>query len=605
VEKLDVPRTWQPTIPGDPIGHRRALVLGLNAVSWIGFGLAMAQVLEGGQWSWAGAAVLLLFLIGLPWTLLAFWNSVIGFIILRSRRDPAAYTNPVIRMTPLHAPIRLRTAICVAIRHESVPRVAARIQAMRKSLAATGEADHFEFHVLSDSQRTEICAEEERVFGHDPMLHYRRRAANTGYKAGNLMAFAAAHAGRIDVMLVLDADSLMSGAAMLRLVRAMQANPQLGLLQTLVTGRPAASAFARIFQFGMRHGMRTHTTGAAWWQGPSGPYWGHNAIIRLRPFVDHCQLPALPGDSPLSGHVLSHDQVEAALLRAAGWEVRVVADEFQSWEENPPRLPDFIRRDLRWCQGNLQYLRLFGRLRLRPMGRFQFGNAIAMYLGAPSWMLMLIAGLINGLAGGSGPSPGALAPGLYAGMLAMGFAPRLLGVLDVMLRPPDRRRWGGGRRLLAGATLDGLFTLMIGPVMMVAQTCFVAGLPFGRRIIWDAQQRDGQALPLMEALRGLWPQLVFGLGFGAALSYVSPGAIPWALPTLTSCLLAAPFACVTASPRLGRWMMRMGLCAVPDEYDPAPELIDSAGPEGESASMGHCHVNGGWRSTVCWARLPR
>ena len=190
-------------------------------------------------------------------------------------------------------------------------------------------------------------------------------------------------------------------------------------------------------------------------------------------------------------------------------------------------------------------------------------------------------------------------------MLAMGFAPRLLGVLDVMLRPADRRRWGGGRRLLAGATLDGLFTLMIGPVMMVAQTCFVAGLPFGRRIIWDAQQRDGQALPLMEALRGLWPQLVFGLGFGAALSYVSPGAIPWALPTLTSCLLAAPFACVTASPRLGRWMMRMGLCAVPDEYDPAPELIDSAGPEGESASMGHCHVNGDWRSTVCWARLPR
>jgi membrane glycosyltransferase len=270
---------------------------------------------------------------------------------------------------------------------------------------------------------------------------------------------------------------------------------------------------------------------------------------------------------PLGGHVLSHDQVEAALMRAGGFDVRVIADEFGSWEENPPRLPDFIRRDLRWCQGNLQYLRLIGRLRLRPMGRFQLVNAIAMYAGAPTSIVMLTVGLLNGLHGGRGHIPESLAFGLYFGMLALGFAPRLLGVCDVLLRPAERQRWGCGGRLLAGAVADGLFTLMIGPVMMVAQTRFIAGLFFGQRIIWDAQQRDDDIVPLSEAVRGLWPQLLLGLCFGAGLWKLAPGALPWALPTLAGSLFAIPFACVTAMPRLGRWMQRTGLCAVPGGDD--------------------------------------
>ncbi|WP_284946327.1 glucans biosynthesis glucosyltransferase MdoH [Acidisoma cladoniae] len=543
---------------------RRAVVLALNLVSWVGFGLIMARIIGGRGWSWEGAVILALFLIGLPWTLLAFWNSLIGFVILRSTQDAAVYTNPALQATPADAPITLRTAICIAIRHENVARVANNLAAMRHSL---GAQDKFEFHVLSDSSRPDMCAAEAAAFGGDPDLHYRRRAINTGYKAGNLRDFALAHQGRIDCMLALDADSLMSGAAILRLARVMQANPRLGILQTLVVGRPAASPFARIFQFGMRHGMRTHTVGIAWWQGPSGPYWGHNAIIRLRPFVDHCALPVLSDRLPLGGHVLSHDQVEAALMRAGGFDARVIADEFGSWEENPPRLPDFIRRDLRWCQGNLQYLRLIGGLKLRPMGRFQLVNAIAMYAGAPTSIVMLTVGLLNGLHGARGHIPESLAFGLYFGMLALGFAPRLLGVCDVLLRPAERRRWGGAARLLAGAVADGLFTLMIGPVMMVAQTRFIVGLVFGQRIIWEAQQRDDDIVPLAEAVRGLWPQLLLGLCFAAGLWKLAPGALPWALPTLAGSLLAIPFACVTAMPRLGRWMQRTGLCAVPGGDD--------------------------------------
>jgi membrane glycosyltransferase len=233
-------------------------------------------------------------------------------------------------------------------------------------------------------------------------------------------------------------------------------------------------------------------------------------------------------------------------------------------------LPDFIKRDLRWCQGNLQYVSLLARPGFRPMGRFQLANAIMMYLGAPAWMLMMLAGLGTAFlpaTAGSAPFPVATAFALYVGMLAIGFAPRFLGVLDLLARPHERRRYGGAVRLGAGLALDTLFSLLLGPVMMVAQTLFIAGLLIGRRIGWDAQRRDGHSLPAGDALRGLWPQTLFGVFFALALAASAPGALPWAAPTILACGLAVPFACVTAGSMAGRWVVRHRLCAVPEEID--------------------------------------
>src|SRR5690606_28224825 len=210
--------------------------------------------------------------------------------------------------------------------------------------------------------------------------------------AGNIRDFCERWGRDHTFAIVLDADSLMTAEAMLRLVRVMQRHPNIGILQTLVTGLPSASAFARIFQFGMRLGMRSYTLGAASWQGDCGPYWGHNAILRLQPFIVHCRLPLLPGKPPLGGYVLSHDQIEAALMRRAGYEVRVLADEGGSWEENPPTLTEFIRRDLRWCQGNMQYFRFLGLPKLAPVSRCQIALAIAMYLSSAGWMSFLLMG---------------------------------------------------------------------------------------------------------------------------------------------------------------------------------------------------------------------
>jgi membrane glycosyltransferase len=548
-------------------------------------GWAMIDIMAARGWSGATVLFLLLYLVGLPWTLIGFWNAVVGFVISRLADDPAGFTNPALAATPKDSPITRRTAICLAMRHEDVARVFARLDSMIRAVEATPWRDAFAFHVLSDSSRPEVAAAEERAFADlkfrhpaPGFLNYRRRAANTGFKAGNLHEFATGTKDRYDHMIVLDADSVMSAAAMLRLVRAMQANPSLGILQTLVVGQPSGSAFTRVFQFGMRHAMRMQTVGSAWWQGPAGPFWGHNAIVRLRPFAEHCALPVLPGNGPLGGHILSHDQLEAAMLRGAGWDVRVIADEFESWEENPPNLPDFIKRDLRWCQGNLQYLKLLGMKGLKPMGRFQLVNAIMMYLGAPSGLIMMLAGLamIGESTGGSVPIT--LAFGLYFLMLFLGFAPRLLGLLDTLLRPDRRRLYGGAVRLLVGGFADMVFSLFLGPVMMIAQSLFVFGLVFGRRVLWEAQNRQGRAVSAAEALRGLWPQMLFGLTFGGVLWAYAPVVLPWAAPTILPCLLAVPFTSLTAGAAFGRFAVRRRLCAIPDEYAP-PASVTIAGAE--------------------------
>ena len=258
-------------------------------------------------------------------------------------------------------PITASTAILLCIRNEPPERVVRLLEPMlRASPPRLGE--RFHVYVLSDTSEGDLAAAEDARFAALPAsgaggsaMTYRRRAVNTGFKAGNIRDFCERWGKDHDFAVLLDADSVMTGDLVLRLVRLMQADPRLGILQSLVIGMPSTSAFARIFQFGMRLGMRSYTIGSAWWQGDCGPYWGHNAIVRLAPFMAHCRLPMLTEDAPVGGHVLSHDQVEAVLMRKAGYEVRVLPEEGASFEQNPPTLTEFIRRDLRWCQGNMQY----------------------------------------------------------------------------------------------------------------------------------------------------------------------------------------------------------------------------------------------------------
>jgi len=561
------------------LAARRIAFAALNLGTMAALGWGMVRVFGQGGWSASDITIVLCFLIGAPWMVMGLWNAMIGVWLLHGRRDGIGRAAPHLAAGATDAPLTTRTALAMTLRNEAPLRSYQRLAVMRAGLDDSGWGHAFEIHILSDTSDPAIAAEEEHLFHAmrtelgGPRAHYRRRISNEGFKAGNVRQFLTGQGRDYDFYLPLDSDSLMAAPAILNMVRIMEAHPRLGILQSLVVGAPAASGFARIFQFGMRHGMRSHTLGAAWWQGDCGPYWGHNALVRVRPFRRRCRLPLLPGKPPLGGHILSHDQVEAALMRRAGYEVRVIPVEGGSWEDNPPTLMDFTKRDLRWCQGNMQYWRLLRLKGLRPASRFQIFTAIMMYMGAPAWMLMTATAAAKLIEGDAGQVDLAFGIAMFFIMFSVSLVPKLLGLLDIALTSGGAARYGGRLRFALGGLVEAVFSILLAPVVALRVSLFLIGLVFGRSVIWGAQRRDAYRLDWRDAVRGLWPQTLFGLAL--LISIVATrglDVVAWAAPMIAGLTLAIPFAVLSASPGFGRWAARTGLCAIPDEIALPPTL---------------------------------
>ncbi|SEG58312.1 glucans biosynthesis glucosyltransferase MdoH [Bosea lathyri] len=564
------------------LSARRWLVLALNLVTFAGLLYGLSHVLRAGGWTMADIVIFVAFLFGAPWTVLGFWNAVIGLWLLHATDDGLDQVAPFAAAGEAAAPIAIRTAVLMTLRNEDPERAFRRLRVVKDSLDATGEGVWFDYFVLSDTNDPVVAASEEllaaewaREIGGPARVTYRRRIDNAGFKAGNVRDFCERWGDRYELMLPLDADSVMSGPAIVKLARMMQAYPKLGILQSLVVGMPSQSAFARIFQFGMRQGMRPYTMGSAWWIGECGPFWGHNAMVRIAPFRDECHLPVLPGGPPLGGAVMSHDQVEATLMRRAGYEVRVLPQEMGSWEENPPTMLEFAKRDLRWCLGNLQYLKLLDLPGLKPMSRFQLIWAILMFLGLPAWTLMIALLPLKVIEDrGLADYPAGLAAFLYVLFFAMYLSPKLAGFADIMLTRGGTARYGGTVRFIASALIEIVFAFLQGAVSTFRTTLFMIGLAFGRaKIGWNGQSRDAHALSFATAFAGLWPHLLFGIYIFATLLVLSPAVLIWSLPLTAGYVLAIPFAMLTAWPALGGWLARRGLCGIPEDFEPPAELV--------------------------------
>ncbi|HEY0292190.1 MAG TPA: glucans biosynthesis glucosyltransferase MdoH [Hansschlegelia sp.] len=561
-----------------------ALVLGTCAL----LSLALGAVISADGWAIPEIVMFACFLVSSPWLVIGFWNAMIGFALLRFSADPVAAVAPCVARTHADEPVSGRHAVVMCVRHEDAGRVVRRLDAVLASLDATRYGDCFDLFVLSDSQKPGLVAEEEatvaawRATLDDPSrVIYRRRLTNRGFKAGNVRDFLTSRGDDYEVMTTLDADSVMSGEAILRLVRVMQANPKLGILQTLVVGLPARTVFARAFQFGMRASMRSYSMGAAWWAGDCGPYWGHNAAIRVQAFRDHCALPEVPGGPPLGGAILSHDLYEAVLMHKAGYEVRVLPEEGGSWEDNPATLAEFTHRNLRWCQGNMQYLRLIGARGLPLMGRVNLAIAILMYAGAPAWMLFMVAGAVQAwgppaMIAASGAGSGlswALGAALLAAMMLVLFAPKIMGYLDVVMRPAESRRYGGAGMFLAGVAAEAAFGLLFAPIVSFTVTVFLLRLFVLRRPVgWEAQNREGERIGWGEGARLLWPATAFGVALTLSLALSAPAVLPWAAPVLLSFLLAVPFAVLTSCDAPGADAALAGIVAIPEETNPPVEV---------------------------------
>jgi membrane glycosyltransferase len=578
--------------PRESLVGRQALFFALVAAMMAALIWLMATALSVGGLDGFDIALLVLFAVTLPWSVIGFWNASIGFLIMRFARNPTAVVFPAAARIRGDEPITVSTAIVICIRNEVPDRVIRNLKPLMSGLVAAGVGDKFHIYVLSDTSDAEIAAAEAAKIAQFGAawegliaLTYRRREINTGFKAGNIRDFCERWGHLHELAVTLDADSFMTADAVLRLVRIMQANPRLGIVQGLVVGMPSTSAFARIFQFGMRLGMRSYTIGGAWWQGDCGPYWGHNAAVRLKPFIAHCHIPPLPYGGPLGGHVLSHDQVEAVLMRRAGYEVRVLPEEDLGWEENPPTLIEFIRRDLRWCQGTLQYWHFLFLPGIPPVSRYQLAFAVLMFLGSPAWMGLLVVGTLA-VALAEKPADfiradyGTL---LFLVVLVMWFAPKIATVLDVLTRANLRRAFGGGIRFVLNVVTETVFFLALSPIMWFGHTVFLTGLLFGKTIGWIGQTRDDHAVPWSAALRQLWPQTLLGFASLGLLAATHPSAVPYALFIAGGLAISMPMAVATALPNVGRACARIGVGRLPEETAPPAALAALKLPAIEAA----------------------
>jgi membrane glycosyltransferase len=504
-------------------------------------------------------------------------------------------------------PVTAATVVLVPVHHEDAAAVFARVAAMHEGLAATGWGERFAIAVLSDSRDPAVLAAERAAFLHclretgaEGRLFWRRRGDNRGRKAGNVADFLTRHGAAWDFAIVLDADSLMDGETMVEMVRRMQADPGLGLLQTLPRLVRGRSLFARAMQFSAGLFGPVYARGLAAMQGSCGPFWGHNAIFRIRAFADSCGLPELPGPPPFGGGILSHDYVEAALLARAGWRVRLDPDLGGSFEEGPATLVDHARRDRRWAQGNLQHARLLATAGLAPWHRFTFVQGIFAYLAPLFWLAFLAASIAAAVLA---PPPDFFAPGnpvpvfpidataqavaLFAGIFGLLFLPKVLIAAAAVVS--GRAAAFGGAPRLAGATLAEIaLSSAVAPLLLMYQTRAVLQILAGRDGGWPAQPRDGGSLSLAEAWAATrWIALAGG-GALAVTAGLAPALAAWLLPVLGPMLLAAPVLWLLSMPAprsfatpeecrppavLRRFTRRLGDGAAADAAGPGPDRV--------------------------------
>lgn len=472
-----------------------------------------------------------------------------------------------------------RTALVMPIYHESPEHVFAALLAMRESLARTPGGDAIEVFVLSDSRDPERIAEEERAFRRTAALgdarvpiYYRRRARNEHQKAGNLAEFFERFGHRYEYAVVLDADSIMHGETIVALVRRMEANPRLGLLQAPLALVGSTTVFARAQQLAASVYGPVFMRGLSAWAGEHGNYYGHNAIVRVRAFLDCCALPRLRGEPPLGGNILSHDFVEAALLCRAGYEVRMATELGGSFEELPQSLTDYVARDRRWCQGNLQHLRIALAEGLRTMSRIHMWIGASAYLAGPAWLAFVTLGALLAHAHTAPLVTPRVAIVLAVSAAGALLVPRALGLIDTLRDRSRRAAHGGALRATASVLAETTLSIVIAPILMLHHARIVASIVLGNAVPWRAQQRRGGSA-LATTLRSELPTTLLGVAVATGLALRAPGLLPWLAPVYVPWMLAVPLVAAVSNARLGGYVARLGLYAVPTEVEPDELLL--------------------------------
>ncbi len=583
-----------PSRPGR-MALRRTYIIGGAALLTLIAAYQIWWVLRGAGTDVLESLLLLLFIGLFAWIAQAFVSALAGFLLIVTRKGGRLGLDDDGALPRLSS----RTALLMPTYNEDPERLLAGLQAIYESVRATGQLDQFDFFVLSDTRRADIQADEERAFaalrerlGDHDRLFYRLRDDNHERKAGNVAEWVRRFGGAYPQMLILDADSLMTGDTIVRLAGAMERNADVALIQTLPMIVNGNTLFARMQQFAGRVYGPVIAHGIAWWHGAESNYWGHNAIIRTRAFAEEGGLPELRGIKPFKGTVLSHDFVEAALLRRGGWALHMVPGLSGSYEEGPPSLTDMLIRDRRWCQGNLQHTAVLPAKGLHWVSRWHLLMGIGHYFTAPMWAMLMLIGLAiplqhAGLAWESISLPG-FSPTAYwkeqdperfiwVFILTMSvlLAPKFMGYLTLFFDRQTRRGCGGAVRAFLSMVLETLLAALMAPITMYVQSRGVAEVLAGKDSGWDAQRRDDGSVPFSSLLRSYGGVTFLGVLAGGMAYAISPSLAAWMGPVIAGLLLSIPIVMLTSSRSAGQWLRRIGIFATPEERAP-PQVITRA-----------------------------
>jgi membrane glycosyltransferase len=574
------------------MGLRRTLVIG-GAVVMTGFAAReMYRVLAVNGATPLAIIMLALFVALFAWIALSFTSAIAGFVSVIAGGGRRLLAPGALPST--------RTALLMPTYNEPPGRIMAGLQAIDEELRDLQASDRFDIFILSDTTQPETWIAEETAFlalrqrtGGAGRIFYRHRPKNIARKAGNIAEWVERFGAAYQQFLILDADSVMRGDTLVSLVRAMEAHPDVGLVQTLPIITGGTTLFARMQQFAGRVYGPVIAHGIAWWHGAEGNYWGHNALIRTVAFAEQAGLPELPGRKPFGGHIMSHDFIEAALMRRGGWAIHMLPGLEGSYEESPPSLMDLAVRDRRWCQGNLQHIAVLPARGLHWVSRMHLLTGIGSYITAPLWLLFLLSGVLIALQArfippDYFPSTGkslfpqwpvidpVRAMWVFIGTMGLLLVPKLLGVFAVLAHRDLRRGCGGFLGLVGSLLLETLIAGLMAPVVMLTQSIDVVAILLGRDSGWNAQRRDDGGVPLRDVIRLYRRHTILGVLLGIGAWAVSPYLALWMLPVVLGLALAVPLAALTGRRSLGVGLRRIGLLRIPEESHPPAVLRRAA-----------------------------
>lgn len=566
--------------------RRRLILLILVLVPAIVSATIMRSLLPHRGSTFLEGSITVVYCILFIWITLGFWTALAGFWTLLKRNDRFAVSRS---RGDLDAPIRphVRTAILFPICNEDPERIMAGIHAVWRSLSRLGAADKFDIHILSDSNDPDRWVQEEAAWNAlctslsaHGRIFYRRRRINLKRKSGNVADFCRRYGSHYTYMIVFDADSVMSGETLVRMVRIMERRRNVGILQTAPACTGRETLIARAQQFANRAYGPMYAAGLHHWFLGDAQFWGHNAIIRVKPFIHHCALSRLPGKPPLGGDILSHDFVESALMRRAGYSVWLAYDLEGSYEEVPPNLLNELKRDRRWCQGNLQHLRLVFTRGIFPGHRALFLNGVMSYGSALLWFLFLALSTTEAILEAL-VQPDYFAPtkslfpvwpvwnpmpalALLGGTALVLFLPKVCALILAVIK--GRRKLFGGFFALLGSILsEVILSTLLAPVRMLFHSKYVFLTLLGVGIGWGTQQRDDEGTPLWDALRFHGGGTLLALIWGAVLFHINRVFFWWSSPLIISLLLSIPVSMITSRAEVGRFFRKLRLFVTPEE----------------------------------------